>query len=200
MIYNTRKQSGFSLIEVLISSFILAFGLLGLAGMQSTAIKLNIESQQRTLANSLAIDITSRMQLNKGWLMIAGNSYEIESLAGESLALPTCVSSGGVFNNCNGGDIKNNDLYEWKQKFLGSEVNAGGGSGQGLIGADACISISDDTATNGEVAEIVISWFSTLKSKDAASGESPTSLRAMCGTASSSRRQVSVKTYISKSL
>jgi type IV pilus assembly protein PilV len=200
MISSSRKQRGFNLIEVLISSFILAFGLLGLAGMQSTAIKLNIERQQRTLASSLASDIANRMQLNQAWLMTAGNSYEIESLAAESLALPTCVSSGGVFDSCSGSEIKDNDLYEWKQKLLGGEVNVGGGGSQGLVGADACIAVSDDAVTNGEVAEIVISWFSTLKSKDAASEESSTSLRATCGTASSSRRQVSIITYISKSL
>ena len=48
------KQRGFSLIEIMISSFILALGLLGLARMQSTAVKSTIEIEQRNLANSLS--------------------------------------------------------------------------------------------------------------------------------------------------
>ena len=46
-----QKNKGFSLVEIMISGFILALGLLGLAGMQSTAVKSTIEIQQRTLAN-----------------------------------------------------------------------------------------------------------------------------------------------------
>ena len=73
------KMRGFSLIEIMISSFILALGVLGLVSMQSIALKSTVEIQQRTLANSLIADISERMQLNRLWLQAAGNNYAIAS-------------------------------------------------------------------------------------------------------------------------
>ncbi|MDA7745770.1 type IV pilus modification protein PilV [Psychromonas sp.] len=187
-------QRGFSLLEIMISSFILALGLLGLAGMQSTAVKSSVEIQQRTLANSLLSDISERMQLNKGWLKQTGNSYAINSLIDAELTQPDCIGSGGVFVNCSGEDVKNNDLYEWKDKFIGAHVVSATGIESGLIGADACIE-ADSTGKS----MIVLSWYSTVKSLDAAIDSGSTSLSFKCGEASLHRRQLSVQTYISKS-
>ncbi len=197
-----QKSGGFSLIEILISGFILALGLLGLAGMQSTAVKSTIEIQQRTLANSLIADITERMQLNRLWLLETGNSYAIESLTTATLSTPSCVGSGGVFTNCSGEDIKNNDLYEWKQKFIGAGINNSSAGENGLIEADACIAVKSATGSDGELVQIVISWFSTVKSKDAAHASASTDLTATCGSDGSvnrNRRQLSIESYISKS-
>lgn len=193
-------HSGFSLIEIMISGFILALGLLGLAGMQSTAIKSTIEIEQRSLANSLIVDITERMQLNRLWLLEVGNNYALASLLDANLSVPSCVSSNGTFFNCSGEDIKNNDLYEWKQKFSGGETNATTVAENGLVAADACIAVSSAPNSNGELVEVVISWFSTVKSKDAAAASAATDLTATCGAGDNNkhRRQLSIKTFISK--
>lgn len=188
------KESGFSLIEIMISGFILALGLLGLAGMQSTAVKSTVEIQQRTLANSLVADISARMQLNRVWLQQAGNDYAIDSIMNETLAAPSCVDGDGIFDNCSGEDIKNNDLYEWKDKFIGANVTSGTGGNTGLVGADACIEV-----TSAGVATIILSWFSTIKSKDAAADQDQAGLRYKCGEANAYRRQLVVETYIGKS-
>ncbi|MCG6201142.1 type IV pilus modification protein PilV [Psychromonas antarctica] len=189
------KKAGFSLIEIMITSFVLALGLLGLAGMQSTAIKSRVEIQQRTLANSLAADISERMQLNRQWLQAAGNDYAISSLMEANLTAPTCVDNEAVFDNCSGEDIKNNDLYEWKNKFIGANVVSATGSNAGLIEADACIEVDSD---NMHI--IVLSWFSIIKSKDAAAGDAVGALTSKCGVANTSRRQLMVKTYVGKSI
>lgn len=189
------KMSGFSLIEIMISSFILALGLLGLAGMQSTAVKSTVEIQQRTLANSLIADISERMQLNRLWQQETGNSYAVTSLMKADLSRPNCINSDGTFDNCSGEDIKNNDLYEWKNKLLGAHTVSDTGSNNGLIDADACIEV----ASSG-VSTVILSWFSTIKSKDAAADYEQTSLAYKCGEASASRRQLMVKVYTGKSL
>jgi len=197
--YNLRNiNSGFSLLEIMISGFILALGLLGLAGMQSMAVKSTVEVQQRNLANSLVMDITQRMLLNQMWLSEAGNKYDIDSLTSANLSVPSCVDTSGTFTSCTGENIKNNDLYEWKQKFNGAGINADGTGKNGLIDADACI-VSTSSGTNGELVEVVISWFSTVESKDAAAASDSTDLTATCGTASNFRRQLSVQAYINKS-
>jgi len=195
------KSRGFSLIEIMICSFILALGLLGLAGMQSMAVKSTVEVQQRNLANSLMGDITERMQFNHLWLLDAGNNYAIASLMDEELTAPACVGVGGVFTNCTGEDIKNNDLFEWKQKFTGADINAGADTENGLVEADACIAVQPIAGSNGELVEVVISWFSTVKSKDAATGALDNDLTTTCGSMDENkhRRQISLEIYISKS-
>lgn len=189
------KINGFSLIEVMISSFILALALLGLAGMQSTAVKSRIEIQQRSLANSLLADISERMLLNRLWQQKAGNNYAVTSLMKADLSAPGCIGAGGTFDNCSGEDIKNNDLYEWKKKFLGANTLSSAGFNSGLISADACI----DVASSG-VSTIILSWFSTVKSKDAAAGRDPDSLAYRCGEAGASRRQLMVEVFTGKPL
>lgn len=188
------KMRGFSLIEIMISSFILALGVLGLVSMQSMALKSTVEIQQRTLANSLIADISERMQLNRLWLQAAGNNYAIASLMQADLSAPNCVATGGVFDNCSGEDIKNNDLYEWKNKFTGANVAGDTRRNTGLIDADACIAVDSEGRNI-----IVLSWFSTVKSTDAAAGAASTDLISKCGLASVSRRQLMVKAYIGKS-
>jgi len=195
------KNRGFSLIEIMICSFILSLGLLGLAGMQSMAVKSTVEVQQRNLANSLMGDITERMQFNRLWLLDAGNNYAIASLMSEDLAAPACVGVGGIFTNCSGEDIKDNDLFEWKQKFTGADINAGADAENGLVEADACIAVQPIAGSNGELVEVVISWFSTVKSKDAATGGEDNDLTTTCGSLDENkhRRQISIEIYISKS-
>jgi type IV pilus assembly protein PilV len=60
-----HKQRGFSLIEVLVTVLILAIGLLGLAGLQSTSLRSNHSSLLRSQATVLAYDIADRLRANR---------------------------------------------------------------------------------------------------------------------------------------
>jgi type IV pilus assembly protein PilV len=57
-------QSGFSLLEVIITMAILAVGLLGLAGLQARAINAEAESFSRAQAMMLANEMADRMNAN----------------------------------------------------------------------------------------------------------------------------------------
>lgn len=59
-----EKQSGVSLIEILIALFTLSIGLLGLAAMQAQSLQFNQSAQMRTQATILANDIIDRMRAN----------------------------------------------------------------------------------------------------------------------------------------
>ena len=58
-------QSGFTMIEVLVTLVILLIGLLGLAALQSRAQVLETESYQRTQALVLLRDIAGRVSANR---------------------------------------------------------------------------------------------------------------------------------------
>ncbi|MFL0810780.1 MAG: type IV pilus modification protein PilV [Agarilytica sp.] len=62
--FSNSKQTGASLIEILVALFVLAIGLLGLAAMQSKSLQFNHSAQMRTQATILAYDIIDRMRAN----------------------------------------------------------------------------------------------------------------------------------------
>lgn len=59
------RQAGFTLIEGMISSGILAVGLLALSGMQATSFSRNVDANELTIGTNLAADIMERIQFNR---------------------------------------------------------------------------------------------------------------------------------------
>jgi len=62
---SNSKQSGFTLLEILIAVLVLSIGLLGLAALQLTGLKHNQSSQYRSMATTLAYDMADRIRANK---------------------------------------------------------------------------------------------------------------------------------------
>jgi type IV pilus assembly protein PilV len=60
-----HSQRGFSMIEVLVTMFIVTLALLGTAGLQAYSMRLNQGGQFRTQAVFLASDLAERMEANK---------------------------------------------------------------------------------------------------------------------------------------
>ncbi len=61
----TIKQTGSTLIEVLITVLVLSIGLLGMATLQFDAMKLNHDSFLRSQAVNLAYDMSDRIRSNR---------------------------------------------------------------------------------------------------------------------------------------
>jgi type IV pilus assembly protein PilV len=61
---SVASQRGVSLIEVLVAVVILTIGLLGLAGLQASGMRVGHSSFYRTQANQLAFDVADRMRAN----------------------------------------------------------------------------------------------------------------------------------------
>ena len=104
-----QKQTGFTLIEVLVTVVILAVGLFGLAGLQATSLKFNSTAYQRSQATSLAYDIADRMRANV--VAARGGNYDI--------ALGVAASGGTTLAAI--------DLQEWR-RALANTLPSGTGS------------------------------------------------------------------------
>lgn len=81
-----KRQTGFTLLEVMVSVFILGLGLLGLAGLQVTGLKSNHSAQLRTEATVHVYDMMERMRINKTIAQTGG--YDIAM----GVALPSSSS------------------------------------------------------------------------------------------------------------
>lgn len=97
--HNIKKQTGFNLIEVMVSLVIFSIGLLGLAGLQQVGLVQNTTAMQRTQAMSLAYDIFDRMRNNR--------TTDYSSVT--SASSPNCVTTACT----NTAQIASYDIYEW---------------------------------------------------------------------------------------
>ncbi len=70
-----KRETGFSLIEVLVAVLVLGFGLLGVAGLQANALRTNHSALQRSQAVMLAYFMLDAMRANKE-AAVAG-SYDL---------------------------------------------------------------------------------------------------------------------------
>jgi type IV pilus assembly protein PilV len=103
---NFKKVNGFTLIEVLIATVVLAIGLLGLAGLQATSLRNNQSAYNRSQATQLAYDIADRMRANTA----AQANYLTASMAPTAAtAKANCKNTTG----CSTADMAENDLFEW---------------------------------------------------------------------------------------
>ena len=77
-----QPQRGFSMIEVLISLLLLAFGMLGVAAMQTAALKNNLSSLQRAQTSTLAYFLMDAMRANVAGA--EGGYYNLGSINDDS--------------------------------------------------------------------------------------------------------------------
>ena len=70
---NLTKQDGFTLLEALISFFVLSVGLIGIVSLLTLSKSTQHQSLQRTRAIALANDLLERIRSNPGGIQIYGS-------------------------------------------------------------------------------------------------------------------------------
>jgi len=98
-----KSQAGVALLEVLVSLLILAFGLLGMAGLQTVSLRNNQTAYYRTQATMFATDIVERMRGNI--LAVDNNNYD--NVAGADTA--SCFTGAG----CSSAQMAAQDVSDW---------------------------------------------------------------------------------------
>jgi len=126
-----KRFAGFSLIEVLVTIVLLAFGLLGVAGMISKTGKMEVESYQRSQALSLVNDMVSRLQ--------SATPANVASYV-TTASSPAYLGTGDNLGSCSAlTDPVAIDQCEWSNALKGAAESVGGANVGAMVGARGCI-------------------------------------------------------------
>ena len=167
------KQSGLSMIEVLVSLHILMVGLLGLAGLQTQGLRSEMESYQRVQALNLLQDMAGRISANRG-----NNSLPTNCTALTTLTVPTRFScewdniranvNAYVANDIGVTDVqpvdcttlavgKLRDTCDWSYALKGAAETSVTGRVGAMIGGRGCVTLVSSDATQISV-QVHVAW------------------------------------------
>ncbi|MDZ7826805.1 MAG: type IV pilus modification protein PilV [Gammaproteobacteria bacterium] len=96
------RQSGFTLIEVLVAILIVSVGVLGVAGLQLLSLQNNTSAMFRTQAFQAAYDIMDRARANR--------DQDYSLVMGEDA--PTALNCTAA--NCSPDEMRDYDLNQWR--------------------------------------------------------------------------------------
>ena len=136
---DSKKQRGFSLIEVLIALIIMSVGMLGIAGLYVQSLQAGRTSMFRHQAVALAGDVADRIRANP----TAGISYADATGADNG-----CVDTGV---DCDVEGMALHDVFLWKQQAgdsLPGSAPTGGGD----------VTVQFDGSVNPPLYTITVSW------------------------------------------
>lgn len=145
--FDLTAHKGFSLLEVLIAAVIFSIGLLGLASLQVTGLKMSHDSLLRSTASIYANDMADRMRANYP-AFLEGQGGPYDNPTGANAGLAGCLGKTGAGANadqsCTSSQIAQEDFYEWLASIKGhaatawhSEYPVGLPSGDGIVCVDS---------------------------------------------------------------
>lgn len=144
MNHRINKSSGFTLLEVMVALVIFSVGLLGLAGIQGTALQNNSSAYMRTIAMQQSYNMAD---------LIRANTATDGSINSEFLPISTSIAAEptdcSVNNNtyvCNSQAMAEFDIHQW-QKDLANQLPSGKGSVTRTAGVFEIIIMWDEKRT-----------------------------------------------------
>ncbi len=111
-IQKISAQKGFSLIEALVAFLVLSVGMLGIASMQTMAIRAGETATWRSVAVVKAEEIMERIRTNKTVL----SSYI--SATGDAGTNHGCDDLTGTVTTCTPVQLAEYDVFQWKQGLV----------------------------------------------------------------------------------
>jgi type IV pilus assembly protein PilV len=114
----TARQKGFSLIEVLVSILVLALGVIGVAGMQLSALRTSQQSTFQTVAVQLASEMADRMRANNNKMKLADEQNPFLSVDFKPAdAEPDPPAKLCHTAQCNDAELADFDIYDWEKRL-----------------------------------------------------------------------------------
>lgn len=111
------RQSGFTLLEVLITLIVLSVGLLGLAGLQTMSLRNNHDAYLRSQVISQIYDIVDRMRANSARVddvyNMTNTDYTFDAIGQKT---ENCDKKVG----CTTSEMAAHDLFNWNQSIRNS--------------------------------------------------------------------------------
>lgn len=131
-----------SLIEVLVTLVILAFGLLGLVGLQTRLQSSEMESYQRSQALLLLNDMANRIAVNRANAAAYATAAPLTGPLGAGMTCPTATTT-----------RVQSDTVEWCNALQGAGEVTGSTKVGAMIGGRGCI----EDLTGGEYM-VTVAW------------------------------------------
>lgn len=126
-----NRQSGFTLIEVLVTIFVAGIGLLAVAGLQVMSKKFNYDALQRTTAATLAQSMVEVMR---------GNPANLDAyLTSDASAVSAGSDCAADAAQCSPAELAAYDLHRWSQDLAGAAATADGLNAGGLVNPTGCV-------------------------------------------------------------
>jgi type IV pilus assembly protein PilV len=147
---SSTTQHGFSMLEILITLVIVAIALLGTAGLQVNAMRMNKGGQFRTQAIFLASDIAERMEANRAEAVLGTYAVAATSAVGAAATL------------CDAAACSSTQLAAWDISQWGTSIT-------NLLPQPSW-SITQTAAGNPSTYSIVINWTDRSNVKSVNSG------------------------------
>lgn len=172
----TVSARGYTLIEVMITVFIIAVGLLSAAALQAMSKKAAFDAIQRGSANILAQDLVERLRGNAANLASYAPGGSVMVSADDIPAEQACTTEAP----CSGTQLAAYDLEQWWRSLDGASEQIVEGSGSsasrsnagGLRSPAGCISRTAGSC----LATVTIAWrgMTRIRQGDADNPDDPT--------------------------
>ncbi|WP_295856166.1 type IV pilus modification protein PilV [uncultured Xylophilus sp.] len=117
VVIQRRYVSGFTLLEVLIAIIVLSFGVLGMVGMQASALKANREAKYQSIAVVLGKELGQMMRGNPtiSSLSNASSNPYLVDYQGAALTAPadSCFQAGCQVASGGPAKVAAWEIYDW---------------------------------------------------------------------------------------
>jgi len=108
-----RLQAGLSMIEVLVSLTIVAFGVLGLLGLQARALSFQRDSFDRRTAAEMVAQLAERIRANHIGLVSGAYDANYDVAFATPVVIPPCAIPAA----CTPGELATRDLRQWLAEY-----------------------------------------------------------------------------------
>lgn len=133
--YSCQSMRGFTLLEVLITVVILAFGLLGLTNLQTKLHMSQMESYQRAQMVLLVDDFASRLKVNE----VEADFYRTDVNDNKVIEANEWLGKDSPENCAAPGTRAEIDRCEWHAQLLGSSEALAGANVGAALDARGCV-------------------------------------------------------------